>query len=40
MRDGAFVAGLCLGGAVCLCGAALMIFLYRDGCFPLSWLSV
>lgn len=40
MRDGAFIAGLCLGLAACLCGAALMILLYRDGYFPLSWLPV
>jgi len=40
MSDGAFIAGLCLAGAACLCAAALVILLYRDGHFPLSWLPV
>lgn len=40
MRDGAVLAGLCLGAAAYLCSAALMIFLDRDGTFPLSWLPI
>ncbi len=40
MSDGVFLAGLCLGGAACLCGVALLILLYRDGHLPLSWLPV
>jgi len=34
---------LALGGilaAFCLSGAALVVLLYRDGYFPLSWLPV
>lgn len=39
MNDAAFYAGCALAGAACLCAAAIVILLYRDG-YVLSWLPV